>query len=118
MKIEQIIRLKMKPLMTNRQMLTWLGFYPVDENTSKREGFGYVIFGVVVFAMIVCTCAASIAYFQKISAINLGEALYAVLQVIGTLHIMYLMVFTFLQRHKIVAIFEKLSEIYSERKKK
>lgn len=100
-----------KPIETNTRVLMWLGFYPADENASQREKIGYVILGFAVFIILLIGAIVSALYFVEKMTINLGQALYAMGQLIGCLNGVYVMIHTFLQRHKIVAAIRKLSDI-------
>lgn len=61
--------------------------------------------------------AASGMYICEFATINLEPVAYALMQIFAYINIMYLMVFAFVQRHKIAALIERLTEMYNERKK-
>lgn len=105
----------MEPLPTNKRVLTLLGLYPVDGNTCKRNG--YILFGSLIVATTFMGCVASVVYFFKSATVNLETALYALSQTFATCNAIFLMVLAYIQRHKIAALFGKLSEVYNERKK-
>lgn len=106
----------MKPLVTNQMVLTWLGLYPVHI-LSKRNEFGYMLFGLVNFAIMFAASAASALYIFQFATINLETVFYALMQFIAYFNMMYLMMFAFVQRNKIMALIETLCEMYEERKK-
>lgn len=106
----------MIPIPTNRKVLTKLGLYPVDKNTSKRDELKHKAIGFLIFALCFCAIVSSAVYFWKFATIDLKQSSYALLQIICHLNAMYLMMFAFLQRQNIEAAIEKLSGIYNERK--
>lgn len=109
-------KFEIKPMPTSQRVLTWLVSYPFDKNTSKRKKIVYVTFAIAVFVIVLCGCAASVVYFWKHVATDLEKAIFALFQIVGTLNALFLVAFSFFQRHKIAAIIGKLSTIYNDRK--
>lgn len=110
-------KLKMIPLNTNRQMLTWLCIYPTDENESQSKKLMYILFSVVVFASNLFGMAASGCYFLRYKSDSLEDSLFALVTMIGTANVAYINGITFYLRHSIVGLFKALGIFYNERKR-
>lgn len=106
----------MKPLVTNRRVLTWLCVYPADATTSKLKQLAYILFSLIVFAGILSSLMASIAFFWKYVLVDLEVALYAVSQIAAAASILYAIVMTLFSRQGITNIFQKLTKIYETSK--
>lgn len=102
----------MKPLVTNKRVLTWLCVYPADRTTSSTMKLAYVIFSCVVFFGILISLIASWAFFLKYASIDLEVALFAASQIAAASGILYAIIMTLFSRRKLTAIFLKLNEIY------
>lgn len=106
----------MNPLQTAKQVLTWLCVLPADETVSERKKLLYRGLVYVVFVSMVSSLLASVAFFIKFMNIDLEEALFALAQVGGTSAMGNIIIATYFLYPKIIAIFEKLSKILTERK--
>lgn len=105
----------MKPLVTQQQVLTWLCIYPADKSTSKWLKRAYVIFSVAVVVANSLGLITSVAYVYKFISIDLESSLCSILQIVATLSTSYAYILFFTFRHKIVAFFINLSDIYKQR---
>lgn len=114
---EEVEMSKIRPLHTTRRVLTWLCLYPADKNTSKLTKLAYIIVSSIVFTTCLYCSASSIVYFMKYVSTDSEEALYALILCIGVLPLIIAILIAFALRHKITVIFEKLTNIYDERKK-
>lgn len=109
---------RMKPLVTNRRVLTWLCVHPADETTSKFEKISYFIFSLIVFSGILSSLIASIAFFYKYVKVDLEVALYAVSQIAAASSVLYAIIMTLFSRPGITDVFKRLTIIYNESKSK
>lgn len=102
----------MKPLATNRRVLMRLGLYPFNGNTSKRSKINSIFNGMFIFGVAVSACVSCVIFIIKHVTTNLEDSLYALGQILIYSNALYMMVFVYLQRYKIVAIIENLAEIH------
>lgn len=63
-----------------------------------------------------CSLAASVAYFMKFLSIDLEGAIYSAFQITGILPQPITIVISFAFQQRVFVIFEKLTQIYDERK--
>lgn len=105
----------MKPFETSKRVLTWCCICS-DENTTHLQKLAHIIFtmSVIVFLMIGVSMAG--AYGFTYITIDLEDALYAIFPFFGLFSGNYLLVVAYFSRHKINAIFEKLTVIYKASK--
>lgn len=104
----------MKPLVTNRRMLTWLCLYPNEETSTNRKKIARIVFSVANFIFVLSFFASSVAYLVEFVSIDLRHSLYALLQIFGGATVLYILVIAFHLRHKFPALRENLSQIYQE----
>lgn len=107
----------MKPLAKIRRLLTWFCACPPDENTRKIQKLIYIILSVILVVSILSSGTASVAFFVKFVAIDLGQSLYAVFVLIGNVTEINVISVSLYYRQKIGAVFRHLSEMYKARKK-
>lgn len=108
--------LAMKPLVTNHRVLTWLSLCSADENTSKREKRCYILFAAINYFIFIFFLACSIAYFFTFIQTDLEKSLGSLFQIAACSGIIYMLIVIFFLRHKISAIFIKLSDVYKASK--
>lgn len=106
----------MEPLVTIRQMLIWLCVFQAEEGTSKRRKHLYFATSLFVVTILLSIFATSVFTLLKLMSVDLEQSLYALMQTIAVFSTLNMMFNTFILRQKLKIIFEKLSEIYSERK--
>lgn len=109
--------LKMIPLNTNRQMLTWLCIYPSAENESRSKKMVYIIFSVFIFASNLFGMATSGCYFLRNKSESLEDSLFALITTIGTANVAYINGITFYLRHSIAGLFKALGNFHKECKR-
>lgn len=108
----------MKPLVTNQQVLTWLCICPIEKSVTKFEKCAQIGITSLFVLTLFCGLTASVVYFVKFVSIDLEKSLYTVLQIGGTLLVLYTFTVLCLSRNKINAVFEHLTQIYDECKPK
>lgn len=106
----------MKPLSTPQKIFILFCVWPADEVGWKKVACG--IFTVANILANLVGLLASAAFFLKYVSIDLEVSLYGLFTVFGFAIAMYAALVVFVYRHKICNIFEKLSKIYDESKKK
>lgn len=106
----------MVPLKTNRRVLTWLCVYPDDESANKRWKLAYIIFSCVVLETSLFSIGASVAFLLNYGAVDAEQSLFAFVQIVGIMSMVYVTVITHFQRHRITALFDDLTEFYGMRK--
>lgn len=108
--------LKMRPLQTTEQVLTWLCLLPADKMISDWRKLSYILLTAVIVTSIMAYLPASVAYFMRFYSTNLDGSFYALFQITGLLPIITMIVVSFGFRHKIKLIFDKFTKIYAESK--
>lgn len=101
---------KMKPLVTSKQVLTWLYLCPDASSTQSLK----LALGVSVFTVNLANIIVSGAYGMKFATTDLGEVLYALFEALGFFSLCYNLVIAFLSRNKTSATLRKLSDIYKQ----
>lgn len=107
----------MKPLVTNRKVLTWIGILPAAERTNKFRKLIYITFYFALTSSSGFALFTSLTFMLKYMSTNLEDCLYALFQVAADMNLVYMMVIALILRRKIAALFDRLTEIYNERKK-
>lgn len=108
----------MKPLATNRQVLTWLCICPSDQNTSALKKTFFTILALVSFALVFSFLVSSIVFFLKNVSIDLENGLYALVQIACSFDSVYMFAVVFISRKKINRFLQTLVTIYEESKLK
>lgn len=108
--------MKIKPLVTNRLVFTWLCVCPADEATNKWKRIGYIALILAILTVVTSMDIASGTFLVKNFSVNFEESLYAISQLSCHLTVLYEVILSLIFREKINALFAKLSEIYEERK--
>lgn len=92
----------MNPLVSIKQLFTWLCICPGDASSSKWKKRAWVSTAIVNFAVVLCHSAASLTLFMTFVSTDFGD-----------LNMVYALTIAFILRHKVNEIFEQLSAIYS-----
>lgn len=103
--------LKMVPLFTIRQALTWMCVYPAEKTAKWRTKITYISFSFGIILMIGSLIITSLIYIFENITLDFEKALFAALQFCGGIELMYTILSAFNLRQKIVHIFEGLSHI-------
>lgn len=106
----------MEPLLINRRVLTCLCVYPIDESAYKWQKFACIIFTLFILFVHICAVLSGGTFFFKFLTMDLEQAIYSIFHVSGNTCMTYLTIASFLLRHQITLIFEKLSTIYDTSK--
>lgn len=104
----------MKPLATNRRVLTWFCVCPFDRNTSVQKKTFFAILSSALFIIGITKLVSSIIFFAKNISIDLEGCLYAVFQVAAYSGLLYSWMIAFILRKKIEHALETLEAICEE----
>lgn len=104
----------MKPLVTNAKVLTWLCILPAQEQINRRMKLIYIAFTFTLSITCFCGLVSSLAFMMEYLSTNLEDCLYALFQVAADSSALYMVLVALFLRHKMAALFDKLSEIYNE----
>lgn len=102
------------PLRTNRQVLTWLCVYTIEQNSAKWKKMCYVFCTVFIFLCNLLSFAVSWTFCIRNWSVNLENSLFSIIQIIGMINANYIIVITLFKRHEISGIFMSLENIYRE----
>lgn len=111
------MEVKIQPLHTTVQVLTWLCLLPPEKTINKWTKFGYHFTTFTVVTISLATLPTSVAYFLKFLYIDLEKTFYAIFQIIGIGLLDITILISYCLRHKITLIFDKLNGIYAESKR-
>lgn len=100
---------QMKPLATNQQLLTWFCVHQTPANNSPPPL--HILFTVFFLSIEINGLAASLVYFLKTVANDLGDSLHALFQIFAISGAIYLYVVAFLVRNKISGFLRTLENI-------
>lgn len=106
-------RIEMEPLHTSRRVLTCLCICSFDKTTSMKEKSIYITLSVSIIFAEIFMLIASVVFFMKNVSTNLEESLFALLQIAGLVGSLYIMATAYISQHKIMSIFDSLSQIYT-----
>lgn len=106
----------MRPLQTNKRVLTLLCLYPSDESVSKWKQLTLAVFTFLIIAANMCGLIASSFYFVKFVSTDLETSLHALLQMAALSAATYMLVIGLVLRQKINDIFSRLKNIYDASK--
>lgn len=107
----------MKVLVTNYRVFTWFRVCPSEEPISWCRNFVYSSLIPIIFIASVTITATSSAYFRTtILSHNMEESLFLFIYIVGFINSIYLIIVTFILRHKITRLFKSLSGIFEESK--
>ena len=106
-------KLKMKPLVTNKLVLMWLCSHPAEKSTVKWKKIAYVAFTAFSLLGLLSLIGLTSIFCVQSFSTDLEESLYAIFQMTGSSAMFYFSIVAFNSRHKIAALFENLSDIYS-----
>lgn len=104
----------MKPLQTNRLVLTWIYLYPVQDVWWKQ--LLRIMLGLSAFLVMVANLTMGAVYFYLFVSTDLESAVFALFHIVACSSISYEMICAFYLRHKMPALFDELSFIYDSRK--
>lgn len=108
--------MEVKPLPTQRKVLTWLCIYYSDKNESKMQKIiKFSCYATFILSFISCI-TGSLMYYNKFASINLEESLFALYQIVAQSAILYMFLIAFLLKRQITGIFDELSTIYKASK--
>lgn len=107
---------KLKPLVTNYSVLTWLCVCPPEEPISCYRQVAYISLLSSIFSVNAMIIVCSLLFFCKTAAIDLGQSLYSFGQIVGFFSLTYLIIVTLILRGKITELFNSLSRIYEKSK--
>lgn len=110
------ISLKMKPLVTNYRVLTWLCVCPSEVPISWGRKLAYICLITSIFIACVYATLASAAFLIKNLSVDLEESLYSFAQMAGYIAATYLIIVALFLRQEITKLFAGLSRIYAESK--
>lgn len=99
----------MIPVKMHQQVWTWIGVCPVDGNSSKWKKFATILFTLAVLAAHLSLIMASIMFIMQADYEGTLHAISLITMIVATA---YVLVIALIKRHKVVVIFEKLSEIH------
>lgn len=105
----------MKPLKSNRDVLTKLFMCSSDGNESFCEELTRIIFTFTLFTITVSFTVLSAFFIWK--SADLEGQLYGLFQLCGCVIMIYSLIIMILVRQKNAAIFEKLAELYDKCKR-
>lgn len=106
----------MRPLVTNRRVLTWLCVCSADEYTTIKPKMLYVSITIIVFVAILSAFAGTLAFVLKFFSVDLEASLLGFLPNVAYASGVYGMIVSFIIRKKINAIFDELMLIYNKSK--
>lgn len=102
-------KLKIIPLKMHQQVWTWVGVYPVDENSNKWKIFAIYLFTFAILMAHLSLIIASIVFIMQADYEGTLHAISLVTMIIATA---YVLIIAFIKRHKVVVIFDMLPEIH------
>lgn len=105
----------MVPLKTTKRVLIWLGMCKSDVPLTTFEKATHYTLILIVIVSNVWTFAACAAFFLRFISIDLTESLYALINIVANLDIIYGSIIAYINRDKISSIFMNLSRIYEGR---
>lgn len=106
----------MNPLQTNQRVLR-LFFVFSDKKINKSERLSYALTTLIILIAHLCAVLSAMCYFFKFMMIDFERSLSSLYNIFGSINVTYIAVVLLIQRRPIVAIFNKISEIYKKSKK-
>lgn len=103
----------MEPLVSVKELFTWLCIRPVDGTISEWKKTARVPIAIANLAVMVSHFTASLVFFIRFVTTDLPGSLFAFMCCCGDFSIVYILITAFILRHRVNEIFEKLSAIYS-----
>lgn len=108
----------MRPLETNKSILKWLSISPSVETADKWHRIAYFMLSISIFVAHFLAVTAGGLRISKFVSINLEEAILSLYNTIASFTTLYQSIVIIFLRHKFDAIFNTLSNIYDESKKR
>lgn len=102
----------MIPLASHRRLWSFLGLCSFGKERSKWIQTASLIFTISLFLGIVCVVLASVAFCIKYLSTDVEGSLHALFQITAFTAITYASVVAFVERPKIAAICDRLTQIY------
>lgn len=99
----------MIPLKMHQLVWTWIGVCPIVENSSKWKKLAIELFTFAVLMAHFSLIIASIMFIMQADYRGTLHAFSLITMIVATA---YVLVIVRIKRHKVVIIFEKLSEIH------
>lgn len=109
---------RMEPLVTTRQVLTWLWMYSDSKTSSIWKKLGQFVSGQLCLISQLLSFAGTTAFVIKFASVDLEKSLFAFMFVSGHFNAAFSITLAMLSRHKITALFTRLSKIYQTSKLK
>lgn len=109
---------KMVPLATHKLLWTWCCVHPVDEDASRWKKFACITFTFLLSIANLSVVPASVEFVIENVSDNPEAALHALFQITAYIGMIYANINGLFLRHKITAIFTKLTQIYEKSKTK
>lgn len=106
--------MKLNPLLTIQRMLKWLCICPMDENDASYKKILFIMWSVFSIICSSIGSTSSVRFFSKYLSTDLKASINAILPFTSTLNFLYMIINAYIVRHKIVAIFKRLSEIFEK----
>lgn len=107
---------KMKPLPTNKRVLTWLGIFPVSETAKRREKILFIVSPIAFITVLFIAIIGSAVFIVNNLSINMTATIYAFFDISSLIATAYMLLVGLVLRRKIKDIFTKLSGFYEDRK--
>lgn len=107
--------LKMRPLSTNRQVLTWLCIYPVDGENPGRKPL-YLIISAISLITITSVLLSSAVFFFNNYSNDLKVSINAIYQMAAFFGVTYMYVNAIFMRKMFTKFLRTLEKIYEKRK--
>lgn len=104
----------MKPLATNRRILTWLCVCPFDRDTSIVEKMFFIILTLFLFALVSSALVSSIVFFANNVSVDIESSLYALVEIAAYSGLLYMLMVVFILRKRINRFLGTLETIYDE----
>lgn len=102
----------MRPLATNRRMLTWLSLCPANDDTGFSMRLVHAAFTFAFISLGLAAFIASTVFCLQFVSTDFGTVLLAFWQIMAYTMVLYMFAVMLISRQKIKSTFETLSDIY------
>lgn len=99
-------------LSTNKMVLKWLCMIPFDKTSNKNHRVAFFLFALSGLTCKTFTAVAHVAFFVHYMHTDLHKSLFSLIGVMAISGAIYVGISGIILRHKIVIIYEQLSDIY------
>lgn len=103
----------MKPLVSVRQLFTWLCICTYDETSNEWKETARIPIAIGNFAVLASHFVVSYFFLKRFVEIDLPASLFALMCCCGDFSLLYILTTAFFLRHRVTEIFKKLSIIYN-----